>query len=121
MNENQVISMHTSLSLLVLNSLFNIVGDAEKWWNEESEDFVPFEASIYYKTHCFLCDRWVFIFVITLDNNSTLEIRSVSYKIDTGAYKCIAKNTAGISHDIGTIVVESPTVPVHYSCKHCSY
>ena len=53
-----------------------------------------------------------------LDNNTTLEIKTLSYKIDIGAYKCIAKNAAGSSHDIGTVVVESTNVPVHFSCKY---
>jgi len=46
-----------------------------------------------------------------IDENTTLEIRKAIYTKDTGAYKCKAKNTAGIGLDIATVFIENSRVP----------
>ena len=50
-------------------------------------------------------------FLLLVDNNATLEIRTALYTTDTGAYKCKAKNKAGTDQDIGTVFIENNKVP----------
>ena len=45
------------------------------------------------------------------DNNATLEIRKAVYTKDTGAYKCKARNPAGVGQDIATVFIENGKVP----------
>lgn len=63
------------------------------------------------------CKNVRIVINILLDNNATLEIRTAKFTTDTGAYKCTAKNTAGRSHDIGTIFIENERVPKYSQSK----
>ena len=47
------------------------------------------------------------------DNNRTLEIKDAVYTRDTGAYKCKARNSAGVGQDIATVFIENSHVPVY--------
>lgn len=40
-----------------------------------------------------------------------MQISGSQYTTDTGAYKCRAQNSAGISQDIGTVFIENSKVP----------
>ena len=65
------------------------------------------------KIHCCVLKRLnKFIFV---DNNRTLEIKDAVYTRDTGAYKCKARNSAGVGQDIATVFIENSHVPTYQS------
>jgi len=51
------------------------------------------------------------------ENNKTLLIRNTSNVADTGAYKCVAVNSAGASQDIATVFVARSDVPVYAQRK----
>ena len=40
------------------------------------------------------------------DESQTLEVVGLRYPADTGAYKCVAENSAGSSQDIATVFVQ---------------
>ena len=50
-----------------------------------------------------------------VDNNRTLQIKDAVYTRDTGAYKCKARNTAGVGQDIATVFIENSRVPTYQS------
>lgn len=55
------------------------------------------------------------------DNNATLEIRKAVYTKDTGAYKCKARNPAGVGQDIATVFIENSKVPQYTPGKPHQY
>ena len=40
------------------------------------------------------------------DDSQTLDVVGLRYPADTGAYKCVAENSAGSSQDIATVFVQ---------------
>jgi len=53
-----------------------------------------------------------------VDENHTLTIISSENIVDTGAYKCKAKNSAGVSQDIATVFVEKVDVPKYINGRN---
>ncbi len=53
--------------------------------------------------------------VLFADSNRTLEIKNAVYTRDTGAYKCKARNSAGVGQDIATVFIENSHVPTYQS------
>lgn len=47
------------------------------------------------------------------DKNGTLTIYHTDYQRDTGAYKCVAENTAGRAEDVATIFIHKPNETMH--------
>lgn len=45
--------------------------------------------------------------------NGTLTIYHTDYQRDTGAYKCVAENTAGRAEDVATIFIHKPNETMH--------